>query len=106
VTSTRSLGALLRASYEPSSIVVQSTVTLKTASLGNYIEAAEGGHRLSLTMYEKFEAELAALKATADARTRASQRLALYRRAGEGKTILCRNLSLSSSEGPLPYLGL
>lgn len=57
-------------------------------------------------MYEKFEAELATLKATADARTRASQRLALYRRAGEGKAILSRNLSLSSSEGPLPYLGL
>ncbi len=59
-----------------------------------------------VSMYEKFEAELAALKATADARTRASQRLALYRRGGEGKTILSRNLSLSSSDGPLPYLGL
>ncbi len=59
-----------------------------------------------LPMYEKFEAELTALKAAADARTRARERLALYRRAGEGKAILSRNLSLSSSEGPLPYLGL
>lgn len=57
-------------------------------------------------MYETFEAELAKLKATADVRTRASQRLAHYRRSGAGKAILSRNLSLSSSEGPFPYLGL
>ena len=57
-------------------------------------------------MYEKFEAELSALKATADARTRASQRLARYKLAGDTKAIMSRNLSLSSSEGPFPYLGL
>ena len=57
-------------------------------------------------MYEKFEAELAALKATSDTRARASQRLARYKRSGDEKAIMSRNLSLSSSEGPLPYLGL
>ena len=34
-------------------------------------------------MYEKFEAELANLRATANARTRASERLAGYRRSGD-----------------------
>jgi hypothetical protein len=57
-------------------------------------------------MYEKFEAELAALKATADVRSRANQRLARYRRSGDGNAIISRNLSFSSSDGPLPYLGL
>ena len=57
-------------------------------------------------MYEKFEAELAALKATADVKARASQRLARYMQSGEGRAILSKNLSLSSSDGPLPYLGL
>lgn len=57
-------------------------------------------------MYEKFEAELAALKVTADVKVRASQRLARYMRSGEGRAILSKNLSLSSSDGPLPYLGL
>src|ERR1700757_2369128 len=57
-------------------------------------------------MYETFEAELAALKAAADVRARASERLARYRQSGTGNAILSRNLSLSSSDGPLPYLGL
>jgi hypothetical protein len=57
-------------------------------------------------MYEKFEAELAELKAIADVKSRASERLAAYRRSGDRKAICSKNLSLSSSEGPLPYLGL
>ena len=57
-------------------------------------------------MYEKFEAELAALRATEDVRARASQRLARYRRSGDERAIISKNLSLSSSEGPFPYLGL
>lgn len=57
-------------------------------------------------MYEKFEAELAELKAVADVRARANERLQAYREAGERKAICARNLSLSSSDGPLPYLGL
>ena len=59
-----------------------------------------------LPMYEKFEAELAELKAVADVKARASQRLALYRRSGDRKAICSKNLSFNSSEGPLPYLGL
>lgn len=59
-----------------------------------------------LPMYEKFEAELTELKALADVRTRASERLEAYRQAGERKAICAKNLSLSSSEGPLPYFGL
>jgi hypothetical protein len=57
-------------------------------------------------MYEIFEAELAHLKAVADVKTRATQRLERYRRSSDGKAIIYRNLSLSSSEGPFPYLGL
>jgi len=57
-------------------------------------------------MYEKFEAELAELKAVADVKARAGQRLMAYRESGARKAICDRNLSFSSSEGPLPYLGL
>src|SRR5580658_5090984 len=57
-------------------------------------------------MYEKFEGELATLKATADVRSRASQRLARYIRLGDGNAIIARNLSFNSSDGPFPYLGL
>lgn len=57
-------------------------------------------------MYEKFEEELSVLKAAADVRGRASERLARYRQAGAGNAILSKNLSLSSNGGPLPYLGL
>ena len=57
-------------------------------------------------MYEKFEAELAALKTAADVKVRARQRLEAYKRSGDGKAISSRNLSFNSSEGPFPYLGL
>ena len=59
-----------------------------------------------VSMCEQFEAELSKLKATADARTRAIQRLERYRRSGTGNAIMSKNLSLSSSDGPFPYLGL
>ena len=57
-------------------------------------------------MYEKFETELAELKAVADVRARANQRLQAYKLAGERKAICAKNFSLSSKEGPLPYFGL
>jgi hypothetical protein len=57
-------------------------------------------------MYEKFESELAELKAVADVKARASRRLAAYRESGTRKAICAKNLSFNSSEGPLPYLGL
>ncbi len=59
-----------------------------------------------VVLYEKFEAELAELKAKASVRARASERLTSYRQLGAGNAIISRNLSLSSSDGPLPYLGL
>jgi hypothetical protein len=61
---------------------------------------------IHVPMYEKFEAELAELKAAADVRTRAGQRLAYYRQSGGGRVIKSRNLSFNSSDGPFPYLGL
>ncbi len=57
-------------------------------------------------MYEKLEARLAELKAAADVKARASQRLERYRRSGDGNAISSRNLSFNSSDGPFPYLGL
>jgi hypothetical protein len=53
-------------------------------------------------MYEKFEAELEQLKKKEQAKDRARQRLASYSRSGDMKAICSRNLSLSSSDGPLP----
>lgn len=57
-------------------------------------------------MYEKFEAELAELKAIADVKSRASERLAAYRQSGDRKAICSKNFNFSSSDGPLPYFGL
>ena len=71
--------------------------------LAYFIELDGDAH---VAMYEKFEVELTTLKATADVRARASQMLERYRRSGTGNAIMSKNLSLSSSEGPLPYLGL
>ena len=71
--------------------------------LAHFIELDGDVH---VPMYEKFEAELVELKSVADVRSRASERLETYRQAGERKAICAKNLSLSSSDGPLPYLGL
>ncbi len=59
-----------------------------------------------LVLYERLEKELEALQQRESARERARQLLAAYRRSGDVKAICSRNLSLSSNEGPLPYLGL
>jgi hypothetical protein len=55
-------------------------------------------------MYEKFEAELAELKATADAKVRASERLAAFRRSGQRKAIVAGNFDLNSCDGAAPNL--
>ena len=57
-------------------------------------------------MFEKFEAELAELKRAETARDRARRLLDNYSRDGGLKAIDRKNLSLSSSDGPSPYLGL
>ena len=71
--------------------------------LAHFIELDGDVH---VPMYERFEAELAALRATADVRSRANERLMRYKRSGDGNAIVARNLSFNSSDGPLPYLGL
>jgi hypothetical protein len=53
-------------------------------------------------MYEKFETELLELKKKEDTKQRARRRLNSYSSSGDPKEISCRNLSLSSSDGPLP----
>jgi hypothetical protein len=53
-------------------------------------------------MYEKFEAELEELKKKEDTKERARRLLSSYSRSGDVKAICSRNLSLSSSDGPLP----
>jgi hypothetical protein len=49
-------------------------------------------------IYEKFEAELAELKVMADAKARASERLAAYRRSGDRKAILVKNFDFNPSD--------
>ncbi len=59
-----------------------------------------------VAMYEKFEAELEELKKREATKDRARRLLSSYSRSGAAKAISCKNLSLSSSDGPFPYLGL
>lgn len=59
-----------------------------------------------IPMYEKLEAELAELRRKDATRERARRLLLSYSEAGHLNADRSRNLSLSSSEGPLPYLGL
>lgn len=59
-----------------------------------------------VAMYERFEAELLELRRRETTKDRARRLLLSYSRVGEPKAICDKNLSLSSSEGPLPYLGL
>ena len=61
---------------------------------------------MHVPLYERLEAELLHLQSREETRERARQRLAAYSRAGGRNAICSRNLSLSSSDGPLPYLGL
>jgi hypothetical protein len=57
-------------------------------------------------LYERLEAELEQLRRREDTKDRARRLLATYSRSGGQKAIADMNLSLSSSEGPFPYLGL
>lgn len=57
-------------------------------------------------LFEKFESELADLKRAEAVRDRARRLLANYSREGGVKAMDSRNLRLSSSDGPFPYLGL
>jgi len=59
-----------------------------------------------LPMFVKFETELNELRRKEGAKERARRLLSSYSRDGGVKAIDCKNLNLSSSGGPLPYLGL
>jgi hypothetical protein len=59
-----------------------------------------------VAMYEKFEAELHELKRREGTNERALRLLSSYSRSGQVKAICSKNLSMSSKDGPLPYLGL
>lgn len=61
---------------------------------------------IHLPLFEKFEGELQELKRKEGAKDRARRLLLAYSREGGVNAINSRNLSLSSSGGPLPYLGL
>ena len=57
-------------------------------------------------LFETLEKELEVLKQRETTKDRARQLLASYSRSGDVKAICSKNLSLSSSDGPFPYLGL
>jgi hypothetical protein len=78
--------------------LVECTLVL----LAYFIELDGDAH---LSMFEKFEAELAELRRKEGVKERARHLLSAYSRDGGVKAIDCMNLSLSSSGGPLPYLG-
>lgn len=59
-----------------------------------------------LPLYERLENELATLLQRENTKERARNLLSAYRRSGDVNAICSKNLSLSSSGGPLPYLGL
>lgn len=59
-----------------------------------------------IPMYEKFERELAELRRKEATRERARRLVLSYGEAGTLNAERPKNLSLSSSDGPLPYLGL
>lgn len=61
---------------------------------------------IHVPLYEKLETELQSRLRTEDTKSRARQRLAGYSRTGGLNAIRCNTLSLSSKDGPLPYLGL
>ena len=57
-------------------------------------------------LFERLEAELRELQRRGSTRERARQLLQAYSTAGTLNAIRSKNLSLSSSDGPRPYLGL
>lgn len=56
-----------------------------------------------LPLYEKLEHHLTELRGTKE---RARRLLSSYSRSGQANEMRSKNLSLSASAGPLPYLGL
>ena len=71
--------------------------------LAAFIEMDGDAH---VPMYERLEAELERLQRAESTKDRARRLLSSYNRSGGLKAIADKNLSLSSSDGPFPYLGL
>lgn len=62
---------------------------------------------IHIALFERVEAELREVRRKEEVRARARRLLTDYTsRVGASKAICDRNLSLSSSDGPRPYLGL
>lgn len=59
-----------------------------------------------VALYERIETELHSLERNEGVKERARRLLSDYSRGGTLNAMRSRNLSLSSSEGPRPYLGL
>lgn len=92
----------MQATEEPSLSLIERTERALVL-LAYFIELDGDIH---LPMFEKFEAELNELRRKEGAKERARRLLSSYSRDGGVKAIEDMNLSLSSSGGPLPYLGL
>ena len=69
-----------------------------------YLIELDGDSQVAL--FERVERELHELRSREGTKDRARQLLRDYSAAGTLKAICSKNLSLSSSEGPRPYLGL
>lgn len=61
---------------------------------------------IHVSMYERIERELRELKHREDTKERARRLLTDYSRMDDSNAIRSRNFSLSSNDGPRPYLGL
>jgi hypothetical protein len=91
--------------HQPSNISACNIERLERALLLlAYLIERDGDDYLPL--YEKLENHLKELQSCEGTKDRARRLLHFYSRTGQGNAIRSKNLSLSSSVGPLPYLGL
>lgn len=84
----------------------QDTIARLEAALLLLATIMELDGDIHVPVFERLEAELASRRRVEDARERARRLLSAYSRSGDRSAICSKNLSLSSSEGPRPYLGL
>ncbi len=97
-------GNYTKAGGPPPNLTLQERLRRALLLLAYFIELDGDAH---VTLFERLESELCDLRRRENAKERAHRLLSAYSsRAGEAKAIRSRYLSLSSSEGPRPYLGL
>ncbi len=88
----------------PSSLTLEKRLQRGLLLLAHFIELDGDAH---VALFERLEGELDGLQRRESTKERAHRLLSDYSsRAGEAKAIRSRYLSLSSSAGPRPYLGL